>query len=137
MSFRYRHYKFSCSTSIVFVQILYGAISIGIISKVQADPIYTGADRTKKGMLTTNRKLIESTEIDRIHFNAKKLESVIGYHSDDKSGLKIWNLITDPTFVISNDVFPDNLSKFIDLNKLQVAKLPIVIQQNDELPLEA
>src|SRR5690606_34965495 len=31
------------------------------LNALQADPIYTGGDRTKKGMLTTNRNLIEST----------------------------------------------------------------------------
>ncbi|MDO5636500.1 MAG: AAA family ATPase [Myroides sp.] len=106
------------------------------LTSLQADPIYTGADRTKKGMLTTNRNLIESTIIDRIHFNVKKLETVIDYQSDDKSGLKIWNLIQNPAFLITDALFPNNLALFIGINNLypdnQIEN--IEVPQDDELP---
>lgn len=60
---------------------------------LKASQLYTDSDANRKGMLTINRKLFESTADDKIHFNIKRLEEVIGYNSNDKSGLKIWNLI--------------------------------------------
>lgn len=106
------------------------------LNALQADPIYTGGDRTKKGMLTTNRNLIESTIIDRIHFNVKKLEEVIGYTSDDKSSLKIWNHINNPGFIITDDLFPENLALFVGINNLtHVNPLQnIQVELNDNLP---
>src|SRR5690554_736825 len=106
------------------------------LNALQADPIYTGGDRTKKGMLTTNRNLIESTIIDRIHFNVKKLEEVIGYTSDDKSSLKIWNHINNPGFIITDDLFPENLALFVGINNLtHVNPLQnIQVELNDDLP---
>lgn len=106
------------------------------LNALQADPIYTGGDTTKKGMLTTNRKLIESTEEERIHFNVKKLETVIGYNSVDKSGLKIWNLIQDPAFLITDALFPDNLALFVGVNNLAPVNQiqNIQVELNDDLP---
>lgn len=104
------------------------------LTALHADPIYTGGDRTRKAMLTTNKKLIESSSEQNVHFNVKKLESVIGYTSDDKSGLKIWNLIQDPAFVITTDLFPDNLAEFIGLNNLVIINQTVVDNQDDDLP---
>lgn len=109
--------------------------SFADLTTLQADPIYTSGDRTRKGMLTTNRKLIESSPEQNVHFNVKKLESVIGYTSDDKSGLKIWNLIQDPAFVITTDLFPDNLAEFIGLNNLVIINQTVVDNQDDDLPV--
>jgi putative ATP-dependent endonuclease of the OLD family len=54
-----------------------------------------GAEITsiQKGMITTNWKLINYSELDKIHFNIPKLESVLGYEYDDKNSLKLWNLL--------------------------------------------
>lgn len=106
------------------------------LATLHANPIYTLGDTTKKGMLTTNRKLIESTEEERIHFNVKKLETVIGYNSVDKSGLKIWNLIQDPAFLITDALFPDNLALFVGVNNLAPVNQiqNIQVELNDDLP---
>jgi len=106
------------------------------LTALHVDPIYTGGDRARKAMLTTNKKLIESSSEQNVHFNVKKLESVIGYTSDDKSGLKIWNLIQDPAFVITTDLFPDNLAEFIGLNNLVIINQTVVDNQDDDLPFK-
>lgn len=88
------------------------------LAALKSDILYSGSDSTKKGMLTTNRNLIESTHLDKLHFNVKKLETVIGYSSDDKSGIKIWNLLQSSDFVISEDLYPDSLNEFLGINNL-------------------
>lgn len=89
------------------------------VADLKASPLYIGSDANRKGMLTTNRMLIESADVDKIHFNVKKLESVIGYGNDDKSGLKIWNLIQDDAFVISDDLYPETLNSFLNIDDLK------------------
>lgn len=103
------------------------------LNALQADPIYTDGDKTKKGMLTTNRKLIESTDDNRIHFNVKKLESVIRYNSEDKSSLKIWNHIQSSSFEIAENLFPEKLAVFIGLNNLERMNIHID-EEDDDLP---
>jgi len=88
------------------------------LETLKSDILYSSSDSTKKGMLTTNRNLIESTHLDKLHFNVKKLETVIGYSSDDKSGIKIWNLIQSSDFVISEDLYPSSLNEFLGINTL-------------------
>lgn len=88
------------------------------LATLKSDILYSSSDSIKKGMLTTNRNLIESTHLDKIHFNVKKLETVIGYSSDDKSGIKIWNLIQSADFVISEDLYPSSLNEFLGINNL-------------------
>lgn len=79
-----------------------------------------GEDRTpsRKGMITTNWKLIKEAGIDNIHFNIPKLERVLGYDSDDKNSLKIWERLNSidefpPSF------FPQALFDFLELNELK------------------
>jgi putative ATP-dependent endonuclease of OLD family len=106
------------------------------IPDLKASQLYTDSDANRKGMLTTNRKLIESTTIDKIHFNIKRLEEVIGYTSNDKSGLKIWNLIQDPAFDISNNLYPETLHDFLLINNL-IPNLNIAVALQgveDDLP---
>lgn len=72
---------------------------------------------TKKGMITTNWKLINTAGIDKIHFNIPKLEHVLNYNSDDKNSLGIWMRLNeidefDTTF------FPDKLIDFLELDTL-------------------
>lgn len=80
-----------------------------------------GAERTptRKGMLTTNWKLIHTAESHKIHFNIPKLEAVLGYESDDKNSVKIWNKLNEvDNFGIS--FFPENLSDFLELNNVKI-----------------
>lgn len=88
------------------------------LAALKLDTLYSLSNSTKKGMLTTNKNLIESTHLDKLHFNVKKLETVIGYSSDDKSGIKIWNLIQSSDFVISEDLYPSSLNEFLGINTL-------------------
>lgn len=80
---------------------------------LKLDDIYTMSD--KKAMITTNYNLIENAGIDKIHFNVKKLESVIGYGSDNKSSLAIWKLLNSDTFSFDESLFPENLEIFLGL----------------------
>jgi predicted ATP-dependent endonuclease of OLD family len=68
-----------------------------------------------KAMITNNWNLINATN-DNIHFNIKKLESVIGYESNDKSSIGIWNMIENKTAEDFNEmIIPDSLLEFIKL----------------------
>ena len=80
--------------------------------------MYIDSTANVKGMLTTNRKLIDSTSEDKIHFNIKKLETVIGYNNNDKSGLKIWNLIQNPNFEVLDNLYPQTLHDFLKVRNL-------------------
>jgi putative ATP-dependent endonuclease of OLD family len=68
-----------------------------------------------KAMITNNWNLINATS-ENIHFNTKKLESVIGYESNDKSSLGIWNLLkTKEADDFDTNIIPESLLKFINL----------------------
>ncbi len=85
------------------------------------DIIYTESD--KKAMITTNYNLIENAGLDKIHFNIKKLESVIGYDSNDKSSLAIWELLNTNGFCFDENLFPESLEIFLGLkNQVQEEK---------------
>jgi hypothetical protein len=96
---------------------------------LKANQIYVDSNANRKGMLTTNRMLIDSADPKKIHFNVKRLEEVIGYVSNDKSGLKIWQLIQNPNFVIANALYPDSLHDFLEINKLTLVVNNNVIAQ--------
>jgi hypothetical protein len=84
------------------------------------DEIY--AEKTIKSMITTNKNLIKSAKDDQIHFNVKKLETLINYSSDDKNPIKIWQTIEEkfPTVdKIEKGIFPDTLDKFLFSPKAQ------------------
>jgi predicted ATP-dependent endonuclease of OLD family len=85
--------------------------------KLNEDFIYKEqTNSNKKGMITTNWKLIKSAKNNQIHFNIKKLETIIGYGSDDKNPLKIWETIESKfpsSDKIGIDIFPETLDKFV------------------------
>lgn len=85
------------------------------LNALKQHDIYTRSD--KKAMVTTNWKLIDTADIDNIHFNVKKLEEVIGYDSDDKSGLAIWELLNSDDFEFDEKLFPGKLEEFLGLDK--------------------
>jgi len=88
------------------------------LAALKASELYINSNANKKGMLTTNRMLIESADHNKIHFNISKLETVIGYNSNDKSGLKIWQLIQTANFAVTGALFPNSLYDFLEINKL-------------------
>lgn len=90
---------------------------------------------TRKGMVTTNWKLIKTTDINKIHFNIPKLENVLGYESDNKSSLGIWKKLNEiPEF--DNTFFPEALINFLEINELtnnnNIPEIPI--EEANDLP---
>lgn len=87
---------------------------------------------TSRGMITTNWKLIQSADIKKIHFNIPKLESVLGYTSDDKSSLGIWQKLNE-TLEFNEAFFPSALTEFLEINNL-TAPIDTVPFEEDDLP---
>jgi predicted ATP-dependent endonuclease of OLD family len=83
------------------------------LEELKEDLVYINS--SKKAMITNNWNLLESTESEKIHFNIKKLENVIGYPLDDKNSLGIWNILNSRDFVITNNLFPNKLRTFLGL----------------------
>ncbi|MEY2364249.1 AAA family ATPase [Lysinibacillus capsici] len=74
--------------------------------------------KTKKGMVTTNWRLINESRPNQIHFNIPKLEYVIGYNNNDKDSLGIWNTINKiETF--GENLFPQKLIEFLEIDKIE------------------
>ena len=100
--------------------------------ELKGSELYTSQIDTKKGMITTNWKLIKSAENGQIHFNVKKLESVIGYYNkenkdtkEDKNPMKIWKTIKDKYKTASDigvDIFPESLERFLLLKENEKEK---------------
>lgn len=82
--------------------------------------INSGEERSSnsKGMITTNFNLIKNAGLSKIHFNIPKLESVIGYESDDKDSMKIWLLLKEME-VFEENFISKSLSSFIELDTLE------------------
>jgi putative ATP-dependent endonuclease of OLD family len=72
------------------------------------------SEQTLKSMITTNKNLIEESGKDKIHFNISKLEKVISYESNDKSSLKIWDLLNGESFNFYEKLFPQSLKDFLE-----------------------
>lgn len=85
------------------------------LEELKEDQVYKESE--KKAMITTNWNLINSAGINNIHFNVKKLESVIGYIKNDKSSLAIWDLINSEDFEFDESLFPQKLEDFLGLNE--------------------
>lgn len=100
------------------------------LEELKEAQVYVNSDKNKKAMITNNWNLINSAGIDKIHFNIKKLEEVIGYTRDDKNTLNIWDLLTLPDFIVKDNLFPENLKKFLGLEKNDQQK----INEDDDLP---
>ena len=90
------------------------------LEDLQEDEIYTTSD--KKAMVTTNWKLVKKAGLENIHFNVKKLENVIGYNSNNKSSLAIWNLLNSNAFEFDENLFPEKLEFFLGIRKMRVAE---------------
>ena len=72
---------------------------------------------TSKGTITTNFNLLKNAGIEKIHFNIPKLEGVIGYESDDKNSLRIWNRLQEIENFEVNFI-PKNLTSFLELDSV-------------------
>lgn len=76
------------------------------------------SESTKKGMITTNLKLIIEAGINQIHFNIPKLESVIGYDQNDKDSMGIWKTISNIE-EFGESLFPQKLIEFLEIDKIE------------------
>ena len=77
----------------------------------------TNRSATSKGIITTNFNIIKNAGIEKIHFNIPKLERVIGYESDDKNSLNIWNRLQEIEDFESN-LISESLTTFLELDTL-------------------
>lgn len=98
------------------------------LEELKADLVYVNSG--KKAMITNNWNLLKSAESEKIHFNIKKLENVIGYAPDDKNSLGIWNILNSQEFTITDNLFPEKLKLFLGL-KDNAQQLNI---EEDDLP---
>lgn len=71
-----------------------------------------------KATITTNWKLIHDASKEKIHFNIKKLETVLGYGSDNKDSLKIWQKLQE-TQQFSEELFPKTLELFLGIFEVE------------------
>jgi predicted ATP-dependent endonuclease of OLD family len=88
-------------------------LSINSLEELKADLVYVNSG--KKAMITNNWNLLKTAESEKIHFNIKKLESVIDYAPDDKNSLGIWNILNSDEFLITDNLFPEKLKLFLGL----------------------
>lgn len=75
------------------------------------------SDSTIKWMITTNWKLINKAWKEKIHFNVKKLETLVWYNSNDKNPSEIWKKITAEEFIIDAKIFPKSLENFLEFEQ--------------------
>lgn len=75
-------------------------------------------EHTKRGMVTTNWGLIQEASLESIHFNIPKLESVIGYKSNDKSSSGIWSIL-QKKIDFGEEIFPTSLKIFLEIDSLK------------------
>lgn len=102
------------------------------LEELKKDQVYK--ESKKKAMITINWKLINSAGFDNIHFNVKKLESVIGYKKNDKSSLAMWHLLNDNNFEFDENLFPKKLESFLGISDLINQDAEGSYEQDDDLP---
>lgn len=78
-------------------------------------------ERTKKAMITTNWRLVKESNVNSIHFNMFKLESVIDYDANDKNSTGIWNTIIQMNS-FGEELFPSKLVSFLEIDKIKSGK---------------
>lgn len=110
--------------------------SSSIYTLMQDDIINKEKGKTKKQKLTVNWKLINSAGIDKIHFNTPKLESVLGYDSEDKDSFKIWNKIKNLKMPFSETFFPQSLQDFLEFYNLRQVESISTFEDVIELGME-
>jgi putative ATP-dependent endonuclease of OLD family len=101
--------------------------------------LYVNSD--KKAMITVNWQLINSAGINRIHFNIPKLETVLGYISNDKNSLSIWEHIKEIELsVLIDKLLSQSLKDFLEFSNLVVGNNVLSSENStetndDDLPL--
>lgn len=103
--------------------------SLNSLEQLQLLPKYIAS--VKKSMITTNWKLFYISH-GKIHFNVPRLESVIGYKSNDKNALNIWKKL-EATNNFDESLFPKSLEKFLGIDAdLLILKENLAISENEE-----
>lgn len=87
-----------------------------------------------KSQITNNFNLLKAAGDEDIHFNIPKLEVLLGYNSNDKDPIKIYQKIKSSDFQISGNLFPPSLASFLGLNEIDTENNESVAQENDDLP---
>jgi putative ATP-dependent endonuclease of the OLD family len=79
-----------------------------------------GKDRSpqSKSMITMNWQLINRAGVGKIHFNIRKLESVLGYNSNDKNSVAIWKKLNEIES-FSESFFPPCLEQFLEFDLIK------------------
>ncbi|MBB6631379.1 hypothetical protein [Clostridium algidicarnis] len=72
-------------------------------------------------MITTNWRLVKESNVNSIHFNIPKLESVIDYDANDKNSTGIWNTIIQMNS-FGEELFPSKLVSFLEIDKIKSGK---------------
>lgn len=122
--------------------------SIDSLEELHSQGFYTSLDTTSsevseeikkknksiKSQITNNFNLLKKAGKENIHFNIPKLEVLLGYNSNDKDPIKIYQKIKSSDFQISGNLFPQSLASFLGLNKIDTQNNESVVQENDDLP---
>lgn len=96
--------------------------SIETIQDLRGNQFYLfedGKDRARqsKSMVTINWNLLNKAG-NNIHFNIKKLETVLGYNSDNKSSVGFWKRLNEIES-FSEKFFPPDLEKFLEFDVIK------------------
>lgn len=122
--------------------------SINSLEELHSQVFYTSLDTTSsevseeikkknksiKSQITNNFNLLKKAGEENIHFNIPKLEVLLGYNSNDKDPIKIYQKIKSSDFQISGNLFPKSLASFLGLNEIDTENNESVAQENDDLP---
>ncbi len=122
--------------------------SIDSLEELHSQVFYTSLDTTSsevseeikkknksiKSQITNNFNLLKKAGKENIHFNIPKLEVLLGYNSNDKDPIKIYQKIKSSDFQISGNLFPQSLASFLGLNEIDTENNESVAQENDDLP---
>ena len=122
--------------------------SIDSLEELHSQVFYTYLDTTSsevseeikkknksiKSQITNNFNLLKKAGKENIHFNIPKLEVLLGYNSNDKDPIKIYQKIKSSDFQISGNLFPQSLASFLGLNEIDTENNESVAQENDDLP---
>ncbi len=73
------------------------------------------SEKTIKSMITVNKNLLNEAKDCQIHFNIKKLETILGCTDKNKDSLKIWEHLQKITENKITQLFPESLNRFLEI----------------------
>ena len=57
---------------------------------------------------------------------------MIGYESNDKNSLSIWELLNNDDFAFDEQLFPESLERFLELKESEPNE--IIVEEENDLP---